>query len=190
MGTSGIEEAREHEDATASMLTGVQDQILEINGWFASHADTGRPGPHVRLVARGSTDAVLKTSQIPELIDCLNLVAERIDRQWERDGAEYVRTYFGDAPDDNDPAVIRQRRIEQLELNELVAAHITEVVEIIAGAADIHEATDAVAALLGVEPMAIQMHLDSYSLFGLSRGSRAAQARKLQELRDQGPIAG
>ncbi len=183
MGTSGIEEAREHDDACASMHTGVHGQRLAIDGWFASHADSGRPGPHVRLVAHGYTDVVLKTSQIPELVECLELVAERIDRKWEREGEEYVQTYFGDAPDDNDPAVIRQRRIERLELDDMVASHITEIVELIVGAADIHEATDAVAALLGVDPLAIQLHLLRYSLFGLSRGSRAAQAQKLRQLR-------
>ncbi|WP_248583121.1 hypothetical protein [Nocardioides sp. InS609-2] len=192
MGRSGIEEANEHDDASASMDTGIHGQSLNISGWFASHADTGRPGPHVRLGAYRSTmrDAVLKTSQIPELIDCLNLVAERIDRQWERDRDEFLKTFPSDAPDPNDPAVIRRRRIEHLELNELVAAHITEVVELVVGAADIHEASDSVAALLDVDPMAIQVHLLNHSLFGLTRDSRAAQDRKLGELRDEGPIAG
>jgi len=84
-GTCGLAEANEHQDATASMETGI--------------------------------GAVLKFSQIPELVDCLNLVATRIDQQWERDGEEY----FGDAPDDNDPEVIRQRRIDQPVLNEKIA---------------------------------------------------------------------
>lgn len=88
METYGVEEAHEHEDATARMETGIHGQVLNINGWFASHADTGGPGPHVRLGAWGDMDPVLKTSQIPELIDCLNLVAERIDQQWERQGDE------------------------------------------------------------------------------------------------------
>ncbi len=51
-------------------------------------------------------------------------------------------------------------------------------------------ATDSVAALLDVDPMAIQVHLLNHSLFGLTRDSRAAQDRKLGELRDEGPIAG
>jgi len=80
METFGIEGAREHEDPTASMTTGVHGQVLAIDGWSASHADTGTPGPHVRLLANGINGAVLKTSQVPELIECLNLVAGRIDR--------------------------------------------------------------------------------------------------------------
>ncbi len=107
MGTSGIDEAREHEDAAASMETGIYGQTLAIDGWFASHADRGTFGPHVRLVADGINGAVLKTSQIPELIECLTLVAERIDRRWELDGDDYLR-HSDDAPNDNDPAVIRQ----------------------------------------------------------------------------------
>lgn len=128
--------------------------------------------------------AVLKTSQVPELVDWLNLVAERIDQQWERQGDEFLRT-FGDAPDDNDPDVMRQRRIDHLVLNEKLAAHITEVVDLAMRAEDIHEATDSIAALLGVDTMTVQVHLLRFSLFGLTRASRAAQTKQLQELRDQ-----
>lgn len=111
--------------------------------------------PHVRLGASGSTmrDAVLKTSQVPELIDCLHLVAERID---------------------------------ELLLHENFAAHITEIVDLLAQAEDIHEATSSIAALLGVEDsVALQARLLAFSLFGLTRDARAARTRKLQELREQ-----
>lgn len=188
MGTHGVEEANEHEDATASMETGIYGQLLNINGWFASHADTGRPGPHVHLSEGGSSTmrgAVLKTSQIPELIGCLNLVAERIDQQWEREGDEYLRTLV-DAPDDNDPEVIRQRRIDKLVLNEKFAAHIKEIVELLIQAEDIHEATDSITAMLGVDDdMAVQVGLLNFSLFRLTRASRATQAKRLQKLREQ-----
>ena len=186
MGTYGVAAAHEHEDATASMETGINGQILNIDGWFASHADTGRPGPHIHLSAGGSSNmrgAVLKTSQIPELIDCLSLVAERIDQKWERQGENYLRT-FGDEPDD-DPAVLRQRRVDHLILNQKIAQHITEIVDLIVQADDIHHATESIAARLGVEEMALQVHLLNYSLFGLTRATRAAQAEQLQELREQ-----
>ena len=188
MGTRGVDEANEHEDATAHMETGIHGQTLHIDGWFASHADAGKPGPHVRLGASGSTmrDAVLKTSQVPELIDCLHLVAERIDGQWEREGDEFLQTGFGDAPDPNDPAVIRQWRIDELLLHENFAAHITEIVDLLVQAEDIHEATSSIAALLGVEDsVALQARLLAFSLFGLTRDARAARTRKLQELREQ-----
>jgi len=187
MGPYGVAEANEHEDATASMETGVHGQILNIKGWFASHADTGRPGPHLHLSVGGSSNmrgAVLKTSQIPELIDCLNLVAERIDNQWEAQGDDFLRT-FGDEPDDNDPAVIRQRRVDHLILNQKIAEHITEIVDVVVRADDIHDATSSIAALLGVEEMALQAHLLNFSLFALTRATRAAQAEQLQELLEQ-----
>jgi hypothetical protein len=159
------------------METGVYGQILNINGWFASHADTGRPGPHLHLSVGGS-------SQIPELIDCLNLVAERIDNQWEAQGDDFLRT-FGDEPDDNDPAVIRQRRVDRLILNQKIAEHITEIVDLVVQAHDIHDATRSIAALLGVEEIAIQVHLLNFSLFALTRATRAAQAEQLQDLLEQ-----
>lgn len=177
----------EHDDAAATMLTGIHQQRLILRGWFASHADTGRPGPHVHLVAGGSTmqGAVLRTDQVPDLVEALAMVAERIDRQWERDGEKFLRTFPTDEPDPNDPAVITRRRIERLELDLLVAEHITEVVGLVLGAADIHEATDSVAALLGVDPIAVEGHLRGFSLLGLSRDSRAAKAEALRGLRGE-----
>jgi hypothetical protein len=77
---------------------------------------------------------------------------------------------------------MRQRRIDHLQLNELVAAHIAEIV---VSSKDIHEATEFVAELLDVDPMTVPGHLLNFSLFGLTRASRAAQTEQLHRLRDQ-----
>ena len=182
MSTSGIEEAKKHEDATASMRTGVSGQVLNINGWFASHADTGTRDPHVRLVANGINGAVLKTSQIPELIECLNLVAERIDRQWERDGDEYP---FGDAPDDNDPAVIRQRRIDHLVLLQNLRTHFSEIADILLRSQNMHDASTAIAPLLGIDELEVTYRLSSINLFAMTRIPSEAIAKELADLRQQ-----
>jgi hypothetical protein len=108
---TGAQQQPTGEDAQVAMDTGIRDQRLIVSGWFASHADSGTRGPHVHLGTGDGRDPVLRTSQIPELVDALNLVGGRIDRMWETDGAEYP---FPDAPDDNDPAVIRRRRIDHL----------------------------------------------------------------------------
>jgi len=184
MKTHGLEEANEHDDASASMETGVRGQVLNINGWFASHADTGTPGPHVRLVAKGANDAVLKTSQIPELIKCLNLVAERIDRQWEREGEEYLRG-FGDAPDDNDPAVIKERRIDQLELLQNLRTHFSVIAEILLRSQDMHDASTAIAPLLGIDEIEVTHRLNSINLFAITRTPSEAIANELAVLRQE-----
>jgi len=184
MGTSGIEEAREHEDATASMETGVRNRWLNIDGWFASHADSGTPGPHVRLMTHGINGAVLKTSQVPELVECIELVAERIDRMWERDGDEFLSD-FGDAPDDNDPAVIRQRRIDQLVLLDNLRGHFSEIAEILLASQDMHDASAAIAPLLGIDEMEVTYRLDSLNLFAMTRAPSEARATELAELRRQ-----
>jgi hypothetical protein len=180
--TYGIDEANEHEDATASMQTGVHGQTLDIDGWFASHADTGTPGPHVRLVANGINGAVLKTSQIPELIECLNLVAERIDRLWEREGDEYP---FSDAPDDNDPAVIRQGRIDHLVLLQHLRTNFTEIAEILLRSRDMHDASTAIAPLLGIDEMDVTHRLNSINLFAMTRTPSEATTKELADLRQQ-----
>ncbi len=93
-------EDRDTGDAQVALRTGIRDQRMVVSGWFASHANSGTRGPHVHLDTNDGKTPVLRTSQIPELVDALNVVGERIDRLWETDGADYP---FGEAPDDNDP---------------------------------------------------------------------------------------
>lgn len=180
MGTSGIEEANEHEGAAASMETGVYGKYLNIDGWFASHADSGTRGPHVRLLGDGINGAVLKTSQIPELIECLNLVAERIDRLWDREGDEYP---FRDAPDDNDPAVIRERRIDHLVLLQNLRMHFSEIAEILLRSESMHDASTAIAPLLGIDEFEVTYRLDNINLFAMTHIPSEAIARELAALR-------
>jgi hypothetical protein len=171
-------------DAQVALHTGIRGQRLLIQGWFASHADSGAPGPHVRLHAGGPMDPVLKTSQIPALIKGLSLVADRIDAQWERDGEDYLQTLV-DAPDPNDPAVVRQRKIQDLELHDLIATHWSEVATLVADSENTDGAVERVAALLGVDEVRVLIRLSQFSLFSLTRGARAARARTLEELREQ-----
>lgn len=180
MGTSGIEEANEHEGAAASMETGVYGKYLNIDGWFASHADSGTRGPHVRLLGDGINGAVLKTSQIPELIECLNLVAERIDRLWDREGDEYP---FRDAPDDNDPAVIRERRIDHLVLLQNLRMHFSEIAEILLRSESMHDASTAIAPLLGIDEFEVTYRLDNINLFAMTHIPSEAIAKELAALR-------
>lgn len=180
MGTSGIEEANEHEGAAASMETGVYGKYLNIDGWFASHADSGTRGPHVRLLGDGINGAVLKTSQIPELIECLNLVAERIDRLWDREGDEYP---FRDAPDDNDPAVIRERRIDHLVLLQNLRMHFSEIAEILLRSESMHDASTAIAPLLGIDEFEVTYRLDNVNLFAMTHIPSEAIAKELAALR-------
>ncbi len=182
MGTGQDEEAADDGDAEASLETGIRDQRLNIAGWFASHADTGTRGPHVHLGTNDGRNPVLSTRQIPELIAALTLVAERIDRLWEKDSAEYP---FGDEPDDNDPAVIRQRRIADLELHDRVAANLPEVLALITQAESSADAMGPVGALLGVDDVEALARLSRFSLWSLTRGGQAARTRKLAELRQQ-----
>ncbi len=105
----------------------------------------------------------------------------RIDRMWEEDGESW---FTGDEPDDNDPAVQRQRRIEDLELHSLIADHWTEVATILGEAADTNEAIERIAHLLGVEQPQVLARLNRFSLFTLTRASRAARNDTLRELRD------
>ena len=177
---SGIQQDPEDEDAQAVLETGIRDQLLVISGWFASHADTGTPGPHVHLSTGDRQNPVLRTSQIPELVDALHRVGGRIDRLWETDGANYP---FGDAPDDNDPAVIRQRRIDHLFLLDNLRAHFSEIAEILLRSEDLHDASTAIAPLLGIDETEVSYRLNSINLFAMTRTPSEARAKKLADLR-------
>jgi hypothetical protein len=61
MGTYGVEEANEHEDATARMRTGIYGQTLNIDGWFASHADTSK-------IRRGHLNSYPQFSLVSDLM--------------------------------------------------------------------------------------------------------------------------
>jgi ribosomal protein S18 acetylase RimI-like enzyme len=82
----------------------------------------------VHLSTNDRQNAVLKTSQIPQLVDALQTVGERIDRMWAQDGATW---FTGDEPDENDPIVIRHRHIHHLTLLDNLRAHFSEVAEIL-----------------------------------------------------------
>jgi len=183
-GNGDISGRSEDEDPERAMETGVRDQTLVITGWFASQADSGTPGPHVRLWSGGVNGAVLRTNQIPELIDNINAVRERIDRQWDEQGEEFLAAY-DDWIDDNDPEVILQRRIDHLDFVDRLRTHFSQVAAILVQAADIHAASAAIAPLLGVDEVEVEVRLNNISLFSLTRTPSAARAEILRELRDQ-----
>jgi hypothetical protein len=181
-GAGQPESEDEDEDAQAVVDTGIRDQQLVISGWGASHADSGTPGPHVHLSTNDRQNAVLKTSQIPQLVDALQTVGERIDRMWEQDGATW---FTGDEPDDNDPTVIQQRHIHHLVLLDNLRTHFAEVAEILLRSNDLHDASAAIAPLLGIDETEVSYQLNSINLFAMTRTPSEARTEKLAGLRHQ-----
>jgi hypothetical protein len=176
-------EEPEGEDAQVALATGRHGQQLIVSGWISSHADTGTPGPHVHLSTNDGDDAVLKTSQIPGLIEGLGLVRRRIDAIWAVDGERLLRTQFADAPDDNDPAVIRQKLIEDLEFADRVAANLDEIIAMLVAAEGRDEVMDRLGELLGVSPEQAYVRLSGFSLFRLTRAAQEHRTEKLKQLR-------
>lgn len=158
-------DAQDNGEAEARLLTGIRDQRLVLEGWFASHGDTGTRGPHVHLRTTDQRDAVLKTSQVAHLINQLVLVRDRIDALWEHDGQSYP---FGDEPDDNEPSVIEARRLRESEQRELIRSQVHGVVDVLLGASDRHEAVSGVAELLGIDEVEALVRLSGLSLLDLT----------------------
>ena len=166
------------------MDTGVRNQRLIVEGWFASHADKGTPGPHVHLRTSDRRDAVLKTDQIPELIDIVTVVGRRIEQLWTSDGQQYTDDVLRHSPDPNNPETIRRERIKYLELTEKLSARMPEVVALVQAAESTDEALASVAALLDADEVDVMIRLARFDLLSLTRPAGEARRRTLTELRD------
>lgn len=101
---------------------------------------------------------------------------------WEQDGATW---FTGDEPDDNDPALIRQRRIDHLVLLDNLRVHLSEIAEILLRSDDLHDASTAIAPLLGIDETAVSYRLNSIDLFAMTRTPSEARTKKLADLRQQ-----
>ena len=120
---SAPEDGTDAEEATAAVETGRRGQRLICEGWFASDADSGTPGPHVHLRTSDGQDPVLRTDQVAGLAEALPVVARRIERMWEVDGAEYAEKVVLRSPDPQDLGVSRQRNLERLRLTQRLCSY-------------------------------------------------------------------
>jgi hypothetical protein len=161
--------------ATATLETGIRDQRLVVEGWIASHADSGTPGPHVHLRTDFKRDAVLRTDQVPGFVAALTRVADRIDQQWA-DGAGDGYPF---GPDRNDPAVIRQERIADLQFVDGLHAHFRDVATMLL---EVDDASVPIAEALGMDALEVSHRLGQVPLRAFTRGATEARARELRTL--------
>lgn len=138
------------DNASAVVDTARPGHRLVLNGWFASRADAGTPGPHVAVGSR-DRQPVLHVDQVPDLVAALQEVAARIGRQWEREGEAFVRAVAADSgwADPDAPEEQEQRRRRDEEWRALLVAHLPLVLEVIAGHTDRPAAAADLAARLG-----------------------------------------
>ncbi|MBM7520120.1 hypothetical protein [Nocardioides nitrophenolicus] len=165
------------EDAHGTMPSARRDRSVVVDGWFASHADSGTPGPHLRLRASDFEDLVIRTDQVPMLCALLTAVAERIDARWAVDGERYADEVVRRAPDPQDPEVERAAALARLRFVADVGARAEEVLALVRAADSTDEAVDAVAALLDADPADVLVRLARFNLLGLTR---AATERRWQ----------
>jgi hypothetical protein len=169
------------EDPVAEVKTGRRGQRLVCEGWFASHADSGTPGPHVHLRTSDRQDPVIRTDQVPAVVDALRTVAARIDRMWEEDGAEYAADVVLRSPDPQDPEVARRQRLDRLAFTQGVADNLSEVLRLLTEADSTDEALIGVGALLQVDEAEVMVRLASFDLLTLTRPASERRLRILEE---------
>ena len=167
------------DDAHVSIETGRRGQRLICEGWFASHADSGTPGPHVHLRTSDGGSAVVRTEQVPDLIAALTTVAGRIDRQWASDGDHYAAEVVLRAPDPQDPDVAEEQRRRRLRFVQAVQHNLSAVTRLIMEATSTDEALVNVAALLDLDEAEVMVGLARFDLLALTR---PATERRLETL--------
>ena len=163
------------DDPTASLETGIRDQRLVVEGWIASHADSGTPGPHVHLRTDWRRDAVLRTDQVPGFVAALTRVADRIDQQW----AEGIADGYPFGPDHDDPAVIRQERIKDLQFIDGLHARFPDVAAMLLQEED---SSIPIAEALGMDAHEVSYRLGQVSLRAFTRSASESRARELRAL--------
>lgn len=156
-------------DAQGAMPSARRDRSVVVDGWFASHADSGTPGPHLRLRASDFEELVIRTDQVPMLCALLTAVAERIDAQWAVDGQQYADEVVRRSPDPQDPEVERASALARLRFVASVGERADEVLALIRAAGSTDEAVDSVAALLDADPADVLVRLARFNLLGLTR---------------------
>ena len=167
------------EDAVAFMETGRRGQRLICEGWFASHADSGTPGPHLHLRTSDAETPVLRTDQLPSLITALTRVAERIDRAYATDGDQYAADVVLRSPDPQDPQVVRERHLRRLEFTQAVFDHLPEVIRQLTDASSTDEALTNIAGLLDVDEVDAMVGLARFDLLALTRPATERRLRML-----------
>lgn len=168
-------------DAVVAVETARRGQRLICEGWFASHADSGTPGPHLHLRTSDAEPAVLRTDQLQTLVTALRTVAERIERLWATDGDQYAADVVLRSPNPQDPQVIRQRRQERLRFTQAVLDNLPDVVRMLTEASSTDEALTHISALLDVDEVDVMVGLARFDLLALTRPATERRLRTLAE---------
>jgi hypothetical protein len=161
--------ANHDEEASMDVETGRRGQRLIVEGWFASHADSGTPGPHLHLRTSDQQDPVLRTDQVPNLVTALTTVAERIESTWSTHGDQYAEDVVLRSPDPQDPEVARQRHLRRLRFTQGVLDSLPEVMQLLTEASSTDEALITIAALLDADEADVMVGLARFDLLALTR---------------------
>lgn len=157
------------DDSEVAVDTGPRGQRLIFESWFASHADSGTPGPHVHLRTSDQETAVVRTDQVPRVIEALTKVAQHVDKQWAAHGDEYAADVVLRAPDPQDPVVVEEQRQRRFRFTQAVHENLPEVMRLLTDASSTDEAIDSIAALLRVDVVDVMVGLPRFDLLTLTR---------------------
>jgi hypothetical protein len=157
------------DDSHIEVDTGRRGQRLIFEGWFASHADSGTPGPHVHLRTSDHETIVLRADQVPDVVDALERAARHVEGQWASHGEEYAADVVLRSPDPQDPAVAEAPRLRRLRFTQAVYDNVEEVMRLLTSASSTDEAIDSVAAALQVDVVDVMVGLARFDLLALTR---------------------
>ena len=124
---------------------------------------------------------VIRTDQVPQLVDALTRVAQHVDEQWDTHGDAYAADVVLRSPDPQDPAVAEQQRQKRLTFTQAVLDNHPEVMRRLTEASSTDEALSSIAALLKVDEVEVMVGLARFDLLALTQ---PATQRRLGMIED------
>jgi hypothetical protein len=174
----------EGDGAQVAIETGRRGQRLIFEGWFASHADSGTPGPHVHLRTSDGETAVVRADQVPAVIEALTQAAQHVESQWATHGDEYAADVVLRSPDPQDPVEAERQRQRRLRFVQAVHDNVTEVMRLLTAASSTDDAIESIAALLRVEEVDVLVGLARFDLFTLTHPATQRRLTMMESSQD------
>jgi hypothetical protein len=135
----------------------------------------------VHLRTSGRETVVVRTDQVPQLIEALTRVAQHIEKQWATDGDTYAADVVLRSPDPQDPIVAEEQRQKRLRFTQAVLDNYPEVMQLLTNASSTDEALTNIAALLHTDEVDVMVGLARFDLLTFTQ---PATQRRLAMIKD------
>jgi hypothetical protein len=139
---------------------------------------------HVHLRTSDQETAVVRSDQVPQLIDSLTKVAQHIENQWATHGDDYAADVVLRAPDPQDHIVAERQRQKRLRFMQAVRDNLVEVMQLLTDASSTDEALISIARLLKVDEGEVMIGLARFDLLALTQPATQRRLAMIENAQD------